>query len=339
MFVRLLLITVIVSCALARVDAQEVSIAKVEGQPLFTIENAVVSGLSGIVWTGGDAFYAVSDHPAQLVPVTLKIDPGTGRVERGEIGTAMPVRASASDFEGVAYVASTKTFYISAETGNSVVRFKPGGAPQVLAVPPVFSQARKNLSLESITWNDADAHFWIANEEALVPDGAVSGGEGTLVRLQQLDAKFRPTAQYAWRTAPAGMRFRNTGNGVSDLCLLPNGQLIVLERGFGFAGLHLRLFLADFKGATDVSKMPALAGADVVPAAKTLLFEQATGLINFEGIALGPVLEDGSRSLILIADSNGGSTHAFLPLKLKMGAAEPRTAGKSGLRPSGAEGK
>jgi hypothetical protein len=331
------LIVAIVSCALARVGAQEVS--KVEGQPLFTIENAAVSGLSGIVWIGDDKFYAVSDHPAQLVPITLKIDRGTGRIERGEIGTPEPVRTAVSDFEGVAYVASTKTFYISTETGHAVVSLKPGGVSRVLTAPPIFTQARKNLSFESITWNDTDAHFWIANEEALLPDGAVSGAEGTLVRLQQLDAKFRPTAQYAWRTAPAGMRFRNVGNGVSDLCLLPDGRLIVLERGFGPAGLHLRLFLADFKDATDASKLPSLADAEFVPASKTLLFEQPTGVINFEGIALGPVLEDGSRSLVLIADSNGGATHAFLPLKVRMNGAESRTVGKAGSKQADAEEK
>jgi hypothetical protein len=330
-FARFSLLVAVILGSLAIGWAQEVSIAKVEEQPLFTIENAAVNGLSGIVWTGGDQFYVVSDHPAQLVPLTLKIDRATGRIESGEIGAPMAVKAAASDFEGVAYVAATKTFYISAETGNAVVSFKPGGAAQLQPVPSVYAQARKNLSLESITWNDRDAHFWIANEEALLPDGPLSGAQGTLVRLQQLDAKFRPVAQYAWRTEPAGMRFHNTGNGVSDLCLLPDGKLIVLERGFGFGGLHLRLFLADFKGATDTSKMPALADADIMPAGKVLLFEQATGLINFEGIALGPKLDDGSWSLILIADSNGGSAHAFLPLTLRVGA--PATSAKAGAHP------
>jgi len=146
--------------------------------------------------------------------------------------------------------------------------------------------------------------------------------------LQQFDDKFRPVAMYAWRTEPAAFRFRDSGNGVSDLCLLPDGRLIVLERGFAFGGLRVRLFLADFKGATDVTTMPALANADFVPVQKTLLFEEATGFTNFEGIALGPTLDDGSRSLVLIADSNGGSGHAFLPLKLHLrGPAASRNSG------------
>jgi hypothetical protein len=188
-----------------------------------------------------------------------------------------------------------------------------------MPVPKIFSQSRKNLRLESITWNDVAAHFWIANEEALLPDGALSGAEGTLIRLQQLDDKFRSVAQYAWRTEPAGFRFHNSGNGVSDLCLLPDGRLLVLERGFAFGGLRVRLFLADFKDATDITQVSSLADAKFVTARKTLVFEEITGFTNFEGIALGPTLDDGSRSLVLIADSNGGSGHNFLPLKIRFG--------------------
>ena len=300
--------------------AQRVAVEKVDGQEAFAIESADVSDLSGLVWTGGDTFYAVSDHPNVLVALTLKIDLATGRIVSGKIGEPIPVPSDARDFEGVTYVAAERAFYISAETGHTVVRFTPGQPrAERLPVPPIFAQARKNLSLESITWNDTARQFWIANEEALVPDGPVAGAEaGSLVRLQRLDAKFRPVAQYAWRTEPASFRFHGAGNGVVDLCALPDGGLLVLERGFGAGGLHARLFLADFQNATDTTRRPALAGADCIPARKIPLFDQPTGFTNFEGLALGPTLADGTRSLLLIADSNGGTTHAFLPLKIRL---------------------
>ena len=320
MFARLLLLTVALQGLLLHGRAQEISIERVEGQPRFAIEDSAVTDLSGLAWTDRNQFYAVADHPPLLVPVTLEIDRATGGITRGELGRAVPIKSTVSDFEGIAYVAARKTFYISGESGSGVIRYPLGGAAQPLPVPRIFSQARKNLRLESITWNDVAAHFWIANEEALLPDGELSGAEGTLVRFQQLDDKFRPVAQFAWRTEPAGFRFRNSGNGVSDLCLLPDGRLLVLERGFAFGGLRVRLFLADFTGATDITQVPSLAAAEFVPARKTLVFEEITGFTNFEGIALGPTLDDGSRSLVLIADSNGGSSHAFLPLKIRLGA-------------------
>jgi hypothetical protein len=327
-FARLTLLAALILGWTPNAGTQDVTVEKIEGQPRFFIESAAVTDLSGITWTGGNTFFAVADHPNRIVPITLKIDRATGRIGRGEFGAPVPIQATVSDFEGITYVTETKTFYISAEEGNAVISFQAGDITAKLQpVPRIFSQARKNLSLESITWNDAARQFWIANEEALRSDGPLSGAIGTLVRLQQLDANFRPVAQYAWRTEPASFRFRDSGNGVSDLCLLPDGRLIVLERGFSSTGLHLRLFLADFKGSTDISKLPALAGTDFIPARKTLLFEEATGFTNFEGLTLGPILEDGSRSLIAIADSNSGSTHAFLPLKLRIAApaAPPRS--------------
>ncbi len=321
----------------ARLAHGQPVIESVDGQESFALESAAVTDLSGLAWTGGDSFYAVSDHQNVLVPLTLKIDPATGRIASGEIGEPIPVAADAADFEGVAYVAATKTFYISAETGNAVLRFRPGQPrAERLAVPPVFAQARKNLSLESITWSDTAKQFWIANEEALVPDGPLAtAATGSLVRLQRFDAKFRPTAQYAWRTEPAAFRFHGAGSGVSDLCVLPDGSLIVLERGFGAAGLHLRLYLADFQNATDTSRVPSLAAvADCIPARKILLLDRATGFVNFEGLALGPKLADGTRCLVLIADSNGGTTHTFLPLKIRLEPAA-HSSGKSAKGSSG----
>ncbi len=308
-------------------------IERVEGQDSFALESDAVSDLSGIAWAGGEAFFAVSDKEKILVPLTLKIDAATGRIAGGEVGEPVPVPTDARDFEGLAYVAATKTFYLSAESGGAVLRFGPGELrAERLAVPPIFAQARKNLGLESMTWNDTAKQFWIANEEALVPDGPVATADlGSLVRLQRFDAKFRPTAQFAWRTSPASFRFHGAGSGVADLCVLPDGGLLVLERGFGAAGLHLRLWLADFQNATDTTRIPSLAGAaDCIPARKILLFERATGFTNFEGLTLGPRLADGTRSLIVIADSNGGTTHTFLPLKIRLDP--PATVAKKAAR-------
>lgn len=331
MIARLPLLAAVFVGAILSGRAQDVSIEKVEGQARFVIESDAVSDLSGLTWTGGDAFCAVADHPNLLVPLTLQIDGATGRIVRGEVGTPITVPAPVGDFEGVTYVSATKTFYIAAEYRNTVISFPPGGPARPWPVPEIYAQALTNLGLESITWNDTAGHFWIANEEALRPDGPVSGAVGTLVRLQRFDAKFQPAGQFAWRTEPAAFRFRNSGNGVADLCLLPDGRLIVLERGFGFGGLQVRLFLADFTGATDVAKLPALAKADFTPVGKTLLFSEATGFINFEGLALGPMLDDGCRSLIALADSNDRKVHTFLPLKIRIGSPAASVDGGGGV--------
>ncbi|MEG1115228.1 MAG: esterase-like activity of phytase family protein, partial [Janthinobacterium sp.] len=59
---------------------------------------------------------------------------------------------------------------------------------------------------------------------------------------------------------------------------------------------------------TDVQAIPALAGASYVPARKRLLLDlEKLGLTrvdNIEGMAWGPRLANGSRSLVLVSDDN-----------------------------------
>jgi hypothetical protein len=316
------------------VAAATVEVEPAAGRSRFTIPDSAVSDLSGLTWIAGDEFAAVSDKQRIIQRVRLEIDRATGAITGGKLGSIEEVPVSPGDFEGVAWVSAQKAFFVAAEEGNSVVRFVPGArSAAVLAVPPVFANARPNLSLESLTWNDDSRVFWIANEEALATDGPLSrAAAGTLVRLQKLDARFRPLAQHAWRTEPAAFRYGQAGSGVSDLCLLPNAQLIVLERGFAEGGLHLRLFLANFAGATDVSRRSELDGAALVPAGKTLLHEETTGFINFEGLTLGPPLDNGWRSLILVADSNGSPTHTFLALKVRFHSKPPRKPARTPRR-------
>ena len=187
-----------------------------------------------------------------------------------------------------------------------------------MTLPPVFLKARRNLSMESLTMNAVAARAWTANEDTLPADGAVSSPEaGGLVRLQEFDAGWKPLRQFAWHTEKSGARFNGSGTGVSGLCLLDDGSLLVMERVVIGAMLEVRLFLAEFTGATDATPLTGLSGAAFTPAQKHLLFRQPDGLTNWEGLAAGPQLAGGSRSLILIADSGKGTTHAMLALRVR----------------------
>ena len=171
--------------------------------------------------------------------------------------------------------------------------------------------------MEALTRDPLSRRLWTANEDTLTPDGAVSSDQaGGVVRLQEFDADGRALRQFAWRTETSGLRVCGSGTGVSGLCLLPDGSLIVMERVVIGVYLEVRLYLAGFAGATDTARLPALAGVNFTPAQKTLLFKKATGLTNYEGIAAGPVLTDGSRALLLVADSGTSTRHTFMALRL-----------------------
>ncbi len=286
----------------------------------FQLKDERFVGLSGLTWAGGNQFYAASDRISGFVPVTLVIDPVSGRISSGECGPPVVAKQKLEDCEGIAWNAKTKTLWLSTEVGPMIGGCKlEGTTARSVKLPEIFQSSRLNLGLESLTFNAEGDCYWTANEETLKADGELpAAGEGSLVRLQEFDASWKPLRQFAWRAEPAAMRMKSIGNGVSDLCLLDDGRLLVLERGFGVLTLQTRLYLADLTKATPTAKFANLrGGAEVIPAGKTLLLHRNTGTVNYEGIALGPVLADQSRSLILVADSGSGHLHFFLALRVR----------------------
>ena len=303
----------------------ETIIEGVPGQTTFSFEYRAATDFSGLAWAGGGDWFTVSDKVRAIFPMSIALDPASGKILSASIGTAMPVKTKLGDFEGIAFVPGKQRVYVSCETGDSIFGFdlkKRTVLP--VSVPPIFSKARNNKSLESLTYDATVGNFWTANEEALTCDGPMSGSErGTVVRLQRFDGAFRPTGQFAYVTEPSAFRVHGGGTGVSDLALLPNGELLVLERVVGTFGLSVKIFRVELRGASDISKVPALESAEYRVATKTLIFSRATLADNYEGIALGPQLADGWRSLVLIADSGGGTTHFLMPLRIRWAKQSP----------------
>ena len=301
------------------------AVTEIEGipsQPFFSFEYSGATDFSGLTWAGGSDYFTVSDKVRAIFPMHIAIDPADGKILSASIATAIPVQTKLADFEGIVFVPGTRRVYVSAETGDGIFGFDLRKHTVIpVAVPPIFSKARNNKSLESLAYDASVGNFWTANEEALKCDGPMSGSErGTVMRLQRFDARFRPAGQFAYVTETSAFRAHGGGTGVSDLALLPNGELLVLERVVGMFGLSVKIFRAELRDATDVSELAALEGAAFTPAGKTALFSRATLSNNFEGIALGPKLEGGWRSLILIADSGGGTTHFLMPLRIRWSA-------------------
>lgn len=191
--------------------------------------------------------------------------------------------------------------------------------PERLRVHPEEPRgARDNLSLEGLALA-ADGSVWASMEAPLFEDGEPpTGRAGALTRFTHLDRQGRVLGQYAYPVepvpeAPTGGRFRSD-NGVSDVLLTPAGTLLVLERSgrevaervFKF---RVRLYEARIDGATDISAVASLRGADLVPMHKRLILDlQAAGargpIDNLEGMAWGPVRPDGRRTLVMVADDN-----------------------------------
>lgn len=279
--------------------------------------------LGGIAWDSGTRYYAVSDKLATVFPLAIELDPRSGTITRAAIEPGIRLPGS-TDLEGVAYDRARATVLVSDEAGAAIREYRvaDGRLVRSLRVPAVYQNARKNLSLESLSLQPDRPILWTANEETLGGDGSVSTNQaGSVVRLQRFDDE-RLAGQWAYVTDPLFGDILREGrdvesSGVSDLVALPGGGLLVLERAYGAGGLRNRLYEVDVAGATDIAALPSLLGATYQPARKRLLWERQFADVNYEGAALGPALADGGHSLILISDDGHRQRQALYALVLR----------------------
>lgn len=190
---------------------------------------------------------------------------------------------------------------------------------------------RQNGVLEGMSFTN-DFRFLMTNvEEPLHEDGPRAAPERNqaMIRFFEFDTKTKkPTRQFAYELEPVAHLPNPENayyiNGVPEFLYIGNDQLIVLERSYstGRIPCTIRIFLADYKQATDVASLGSLKNRSVFkPMKKTLLLNMdQLGIFtdNIEGITLGPILPNGNRSVILVSDNNFSPTQQsqFLLLEL-----------------------
>lgn len=296
----------------------------------LAVDGLHVGGLSALVRVGGDEYAAVIDNEgatdARLFRLAFRVTaagvsplPGesAGRIPRSVTRLA-GFNGETLDGEGLARTPAG-TWLVSSETEPSIREFSDRGELLgELPVPEIFRPAEgrgiyRNFGFEGVALTGDGRILWTANERSLAQDGDNALERPAPVRLlrydRAADGPFAPGAQYVYEVEP--VEKRGTGfatRGISDLLVLPEGDLLVLEREWvDGIGNRIALYRVDLAGATDVSALPALAGAAWKPVKKTLLYDFAQAgfpLDNIEGLALGPALPDGDRTLVLVSDDN-----------------------------------
>jgi hypothetical protein len=208
---------------------------------------------------------------------------------------------------------------------------------------PITRGVRENGAFESLAITPDERHLFTAAELPLAQDGPVpSFARGGLTRILEYVAdgdSFSPAREFAYPLDPAaGADFtpRLVINGVVELLAMGPKDLLVLERSFAQeAGgeertvTRIRIYRASLEGATDVSAVESLdRQRRIRPARKRLLLDLAAVkglsaelalLDNFEGMAFGPALPDGSRTLLLVSDDNFSPRQrtSFLLLRIR----------------------
>jgi hypothetical protein len=174
----------------------------------------------------------------------------------------------------------------------------------------------EGYGVEGLTFAADGTTVWVSLEGPLYQDGPVATVDhGAVTRITQLDRSGAMLAQFAYMIEPVpapAPAFFDTG--VSEILAIDETRFLTLERttverADGVFDNFIRIYEIDTTGATDVKAREWLSDGDYVPMSKRLVLDvsMAVGIDaidNVEGIAWGPVLENGSRSLVLVSDNN-----------------------------------
>ena len=197
-----------------------------------------------------------------------------------------------------------------------------------------------NYNFESLAFDSVHQYLWTIPESTLRKDGQPATPQNGLVnrlRLMRLnwgkmkedsnkeeyseqvnskkDSRYMMTYAYQMDQPSTHKKADIYVMGVSELCVLPDGQLLVLEREAFIPKIKIgafckcKLYLINPLNSEEFS-MKEKFSSDTPFLKKRLLTEWKTGLslskrsfANYEGMCLGPKLEDGSQVVILLSDS------------------------------------
>ena len=197
-----------------------------------------------------------------------------------------------------------------------------------------------NYNFESLAFDSVHQYLWTIPESTLRKDGQPATPQNGLtnqLRLMRLDwgkmkedsnkeeyseqvsskkdSRYMMTYAYQMDQPSTHKKADIYVMGVSELCALPDGQLLVLEREAFIPKIKIgafckcKLYLINPLNSEEFS-MKEKFSSDTPFLKKRLLTEWKTGLslskrsfANYEGMCLGPKLENGSQVVILLSDS------------------------------------
>jgi 3-phytase len=301
-----------------------------------------VGGLSSITYDAArGVFYALSDdqsvlQPARFYTLHLDVVGGAPAVHFDAVTTlkapdGRPYPAATLDPEGLTLTKDRELIVTSegiAARGIApwVRRYSLDGTYLGdLPVPSAFLPTsathgvRQNLAFEAAAVAPDGRHLFVGMEGALAQDGppaTLAGGSPSRILRYNLRTG-RLDRQYVYVTDPVAEppvpATNFSVNGLVELLPFNDEFMLSMERSFSVGapdtGNTIKLYSVAFPGADDVDGVESLAGllGSIRPVQKTLLLDlDALGipLDNVEGMAIGPTLPDGRRSLVLVSDNN-----------------------------------
>jgi hypothetical protein len=201
---------------------------------------------------------------------------------------------------------------------------RDGRAARSLPTPRIFrfdkngeGGPRHYVSLEGLSFVPGGSSVFVSTEAAIhEDDDLATDGRGSVTRITRMSRRGRVLGQYAYYVNPIPAKLASgkfADNGISEILALDDRRLLVLERsaveGETSWKNYIRIYEADIARATNVSGVRSLRKATYTLTTKRFLLDlsndPAIGHVNnIEGMAFGPRLANGNRSLVLVSDNN-----------------------------------
>ena len=276
--------------------------------------------ISGIAMSKDGSFWAVCDSRGELCRFAVDIDPDGGKIKKCSLLEIRHVPGG-KDMEGLAYDPLRDSLWICDEKGPRIFEYSISErrVGEEATLPENLKKCIQNRSLEALEISPDGLTLLTCNEKAIPGDTIPGMLNAEPVRMTRFTRK---SASEPWKLSsqryylpepPSGnARDSKRRNGVASVCVDSNGKVLVLERECDKTdGLRFRMRVFEV-----VSPIEADSGSSgLMPVLKKrLVYEEDTGASMYEGMCLGPVLKDGSQTLVLVSDGDKKASESIMTL-------------------------
>lgn len=321
MFKKFLLLLFLISACTLNIKAQSDTLylySKLKRHINLSKWGIPPGNYSGITYLGHNKYAVITDKPQKNGFYIFEINIS----DKGKVTSVQncgfhsdSIQESPRDMEGITYVPQSRTLFISAESDQQIIEYTLEGQQtgRRLNIPKLFdiSNIQANYGFESLTYSPHSHKYWTTTENALLSDINHSNPR-IMLRIQSFTEDLQPSIQYQYLTdtpKKAKKKYKHYAFGVPAITALPDGSLLVLERELYIPRTYL---------TSSVKTKIYQIYPDSPNLSKRLITSFRTPinkLSNYEGMCLGPILSDGSQTLILICDSQNQAGNKFYHLK------------------------
>lgn len=294
--------------------------------------------MSGLAYAGGKTYYTIAEEYGStakhveswhLYKMEIDLDKDGKTVSGVRLLNHGVALEGGCDVEAVAYDPLNGTVWAADETKQSIGEFNPetGKCLRLASFPDFLRKTDPWFGFEGLVIAGDGLTMWAANEEALTVDDSLSSPEkGTTVRLVKFTrtdarADWSCVAMYPYTVSKWTQRYsygKAGRRGVSELAVLPDGSLLVLERELSsriagtslLAGAGVTLVMSLVRvtpealaAVPNVKDIPSLKESTAwKPVAQEVLWSRNVGWSNYEGLCLGTRLADSAYSVLAVTD-------------------------------------